>query len=80
MIGFWYTCAPNDVASELFSCPSTAFREAEVSIDGRAGCEFRRSIPGFTLAASILIWASNSGVHTLNFEPYRVDLTPLPEC
>ena len=33
---FWYTCAPNDVAGELENCGSTAFREAEVSIDGTA--------------------------------------------
>jgi len=31
---FWYTCVPNDVASELQSCPGTAFRESEVTIDG----------------------------------------------
>ena len=32
---FWYTCAPNDVAAELQNCGNTAFREAEVSIDGK---------------------------------------------
>ena len=32
---FWYTCAPNDVAGELFNCGSTGFREGEVSIDGQ---------------------------------------------
>src|SRR5262249_37081531 len=32
---FWYTCVPDDVAGELQSCPGTAFREAEVTIDGQ---------------------------------------------
>ncbi len=32
---FWYTCVPNDVASELESCGNTGFRETEISIDGR---------------------------------------------
>ena len=31
---FWYRCVPNDVANELFSCPGTAFRESEVTVDG----------------------------------------------
>ena len=34
---FWYTCAPNDVAGELANCGNTAFREAEVTIDGTPG-------------------------------------------
>ncbi len=32
---FWYTCVPDDVASELNSCTGTAFREGEVTIDGQ---------------------------------------------
>jgi hypothetical protein len=31
---FWYTCVPNDVTTELQSCGNTAFREAEINIDG----------------------------------------------
>ena len=32
---FWFTCVPDDVSDELFSCPGTSFREAEVTIDGQ---------------------------------------------
>ena len=31
---FWYTCVPNDVSGELFSCGNTGFRETEITIDG----------------------------------------------
>ena len=38
---------------------------------------WRRSFPGFIPAASILIlWFPIPGVQTLNFTPYRVNLTP----
>jgi len=51
---FWYTCVPNDVAGELFSCGGTAFRESEVTIDGTpAGVA--PVYPGSTPVASILI-------------------------
>jgi hypothetical protein len=31
---FWYFCVPNDQTTNLESCGNTAFREAEVNIDG----------------------------------------------
>lgn len=73
---FWYTCAPNDVASELFSCPSTAFREAEVSIDGQPAGVSPVYPWIYTGGIDPYLWRPIPGVHTLNFEPYRVDLTP----
>jgi hypothetical protein len=73
---FWYTCAPNDVASELFTCPSTAFREAEVSIDGQPAGVAPVYPWIFTGGIDPYLWRPIPGVHTLNFEPYRVDLTP----
>ncbi len=73
---FWYTCAPNDVAGELFSCGSTSFREAEVSIDGQAAGVAPIYPWIFTGGIDPFLWQPIPGVHTLNFEPYRVDLTP----
>jgi hypothetical protein len=73
---FWYTCAPDNVAAELFSCPSTAFREAEVSIDGTPAGVAPIYPWIFTGGIDPFLWQPIPGVHTLNFEPYRVDLTP----
>jgi hypothetical protein len=73
---FWYTCAPNDVAGELFNCGSTSFREAEVTIDGTAAGVAPIYPWIFTGGIDPFLWRPIPGVHTLNFEPYRVDLTP----
>jgi hypothetical protein len=73
---FWYTCAPNDVAGELFSCGNTSFREAEVTIDGTPAGVAPIYPWIFTGGIDPFLWQPIPGVHTLNFEPYRVDLTP----
>jgi hypothetical protein len=73
---FWYTCAPNDVAGELANCGSTSFREAEVSIDGTPAGVAPIYPWIFTGGIDPYLWRPIPGVHTLNFEPYRVDLTP----
>jgi hypothetical protein len=73
---FWYTCAPNDLASELDTCGSTAFREAEVTIDGTPAGVAPIYPWIFTGGLDPFLWQPIPGVHTLNFEPYRVDLTP----
>ncbi len=73
---FWYTCAPNDVAGELENCGSTAFREGEVSIDGQAAGVAPIYPWIYTGGIDPYLWRPIPGVHTLNFEPYRVDLTP----
>ncbi|MGC2109468.1 MAG: peptide-N4-asparagine amidase [Candidatus Korobacteraceae bacterium] len=73
---FWYTCAPNDVAGELFNCGSTGFRESEVSIDGQPAGVAPIYPWIFTGGIDPFLWRPIPGVHTLNFEPYRVDLTP----
>jgi hypothetical protein len=73
---FWYLCVPNDLASQLESCGNTGFRETEISIDG---------IPAgvapvypwiFTGGIDVYLWEPIPGVQTLNFKPFRVDLTP----
>jgi peptide N-acetyl-beta-D-glucosaminyl asparaginase amidase A len=73
---FWYTCAPNDVAAELFNCGNTAFREAEVSIDGQPAGVAPVYPWIYTGGIDPYLWRPIPGVHTLNFELYRVDLTP----
>jgi hypothetical protein len=73
---FWYTCVPNDVANELESCGSTAFRESEVSIDGQPAGVAPVYPWIYTGGIDPFLWAPIPGVQTLNFVPYRVDLTP----
>jgi hypothetical protein len=73
---FWYTCVPNDISSEVQKCGGTAFREAEVSVDGQpAGVA--PVYPGiYTGGVDPFLWEPIPAVQTLNFVPYRVDLTP----
>ena len=73
---FWYTCAPNDVAGELINCGNTGFREAEVSIDGQPAGVAPVFPWVYTGGIDPYLWRPIPGAHTLNFEPYRVDLTP----
>jgi len=73
---FWYTCVPNDVSGELESCPNTAFRESEIAIDG-APAGVAPVYPWiYTGGIDPYLWFPIPGVQTLNFVPYRVDLTP----
>jgi hypothetical protein len=73
---FWYFCVPSDQTANLESCGNTAFRETEVTIDG---------IPAgvapvypwiYTGGVDPYLWEPIPGVQTLDFKPYRVDLTP----
>jgi hypothetical protein len=73
---FWYTCVPNDVATELESCPSSGFRETEVTIDGQAAGVAPIFPWIFTGGIDPYLWFPIPGVQTLNFTPYRVNLTP----
>src|SRR5271168_560794 len=73
---FWYTCVPNDVAGELQSCGSTAFREAEISVDGQPAGVAPVYPWIYTGGVDPFLWEPIPGVQTLNFVPYRVDLTP----
>lgn len=73
---FWYTCFPNDLAQQLNNCGNTAFREGEVSVDGQpAGVA---PIYPWIYSGGIdpYLWVPIPGVETLNFKPYRIDLTP----
>jgi peptide N-acetyl-beta-D-glucosaminyl asparaginase amidase A len=73
---FWYSCVPNDVAGPLQSCGGTAFREAEVSIDGQPAGVAPVYPWIYTGGIDPFFWEPIPGVQTLNFVPYRVDLTP----
>ncbi len=73
---FWYTCVPNDVANELESCPGTAFRESEVTIDGTPAGVAPVYPWIFTGGIDPFLWIPIPGVQTLNFLPYQVNLTP----
>jgi hypothetical protein len=73
---FWYTCVPNDVASELQSCSNTGFRETEITIDGSPAGVAPVYPWIFTGGIDPYLWFPIPGIQTLNFTPYRVDLTP----
>jgi hypothetical protein len=73
---FWYTCVPTDVSTELESCGNTAFREAEVSIDGQPAGVAPVYPWIYTGGIDPFLWEPVPGVQALNFVPYRVDLTP----
>jgi hypothetical protein len=74
---FWYTCVPDDVATELDSCTGTGFRETEITIDGQpAGIA---PVYPWIFTGGLgdpYLWFPIPGMQTLNFTPYRVNLTP----
>jgi len=73
---FWYTCVPDDVATELDSCTNTSFRETEITIDGQPAGVAPVYPWIFTGGIDPYLWFPIPGVQTLNFTPYRVNLTP----
>jgi hypothetical protein len=73
---FWYTCDPNDVAAELQNCGDTGFRETEIAIDGQPAGVAPVYPWIFTGGIDPFLWSPIPGVQTLNFTPYRVNLTP----
>lgn len=73
---FWYTCVPNNVSTELESCANSGFRETEITIDGQPAGVAPVFPWIFTGGIDPFLWAPIPGVQTLNFTPYRVNLTP----
>jgi hypothetical protein len=73
---FWYSCAPDSVAGELQNCGGGAFREAEVTIDGKPAGVAPVYPWIYTGGIDPYLWEPIPGIQTLNFVPYRVDLTP----
>ena len=72
---FWYSCGPDAYAS-VTGCGGTAFREAEVAIDGKPAGIVPISGWVYTGGVDPYLWRPVPGVQTLDFEPYRVDITP----
>jgi len=73
----WFACFPDDLSSidETYACGHTAFRETEITVDSQpAGIApvspwiYTGFLPGQ--------WRPIPGVQTLDFVPYRVNLTP----
>ena len=73
---FWYLCVTNDQAANLITCGGTSFRETEVSIDGQAAGVAPVSPWIYTGGIDPYLWEPIPGAQTLDFRPYRVDLTP----
>jgi len=73
---FWYFCVPDDQTANLESCGNTAFRETEVWIDGQPAGVAPVYPWIYTGGIDPYLWEPIPGVQTLNFRPYRVDLTP----
>jgi Peptide N-acetyl-beta-D-glucosaminyl asparaginase amidase A len=73
----WYGCFPNDLSSinEVYGCGNTDFRETEITIDGQ---------PAGIAPVSAWVytgflpdqWVPSPGIQTLDFVPYRLNLTP----
>ncbi len=73
---FWYFCVPNDQTANLESCGNTAFRETEVTIDGKPAGVAPVYPWIYTGGIDPYLWEPIPGVQTIDFKPYRVDLTP----
>jgi hypothetical protein len=73
---FWYLCVPSDLASILQSCGNTGFRETEVAIDGQPAGVAPVYPWIYTGGIDPYLWEPIPDVQTLNFKPYRIDLTP----
>lgn len=73
----WYACFPNDLNSinDLFGCGNTDFRESEVTIDGQLAGIAPVSPWVFTGFLPDQ-WQPIPAVQTLDFVPFRVNLTP----
>ena len=73
---FWYTCFPDDLAGTIPNCGNTAFREGEVAIDGTPAGVAPVYPWIYTGGIDPYLWRPIPGIETLNFKPYRVNLTP----
>ena len=73
---FWYSCVPSKISDDLQTCSNTAFRETEISINGQPAGVAPIFPWIYTGDIDPNLWAPIPSVQTLNFKPYRVDLTP----
>jgi hypothetical protein len=73
---FWYTCVPDALSGELESCGGGTTREGEISIDGTPAGTAPVSPWIFTGGIDPYLWSPIPGVQTLDFKPFRVQLSP----
>lgn len=73
----WYACFPNNLnaINLLFDCGNTDFRETEITIDGKPAGIAPISAWVFTGFLPDQ-WVPMPAAQTLDFVPYRVNLTP----
>ena len=73
----WYACFPNDLSAinEVYGCGNTDFRETEITIDGKPAGIAPVS-PWVYTGFLPDQWVPTPGAQTLDFVPYRVNLTP----
>jgi Peptide N-acetyl-beta-D-glucosaminyl asparaginase amidase A len=73
----WFACFPNDLASinEVYGCGNTDFRETEVMIDGQLAGIAPVS-PWVYTGFLPDQWRPMPAAQTLDFIPFRVNLTP----
>jgi hypothetical protein len=72
----WFLCVPDSLAEPLGDCQNTSFREVEISIDGTPAGVAPVYPWIYTGGLDPYLWIPIPGVQTLEFKPYRVDLTP----
>ena len=68
---------PDAYAAELQSCGHSGYRQVVVQVDGRTVAYAPVSPWIFTGGIDPFLWQPTPGAQTLNFTPYRLDLTPL---
>ena len=73
---FWYGNVPDDLVDTLDEYGGTSFREAEITVDDKPAGVAPVYPWIFTGGIDPDLWLPIPGVQTLNFKPYRVDLTP----
>jgi hypothetical protein len=73
---FWQLCVPDSVADQLQSCGGSGFRQTLVYIDGEPAGVAPVYPWIYTGGVSPALWRPIPGVQTLNFKPFRVNLTP----
>src|SRR5579863_2412831 len=72
----WFLCVPDSLAPTLGDCHDTSFREVEVTIDGTPAGVAPVYPWIYTGGIDPYLWIPIPGVQTLNFKPFRVNLTP----
>ncbi len=73
---FWELCVPDSVADQLQSCGGSGFRQTLVYIDGQPAGVAPVYPWIYTGGVSPALWRPIPGVQTLNFKPFRINLTP----